>query len=258
MNDIRLKCIASGSSANAWLFKAWETRILIDAGASGCRILDAVEEFGPIDAIVVTHTHSDHIKGLAKVMETLKVPLLASLPTLKHLDLDGVELRTNKTHTLKDLDIRAFRVSHDADGTIGLRFSTTRFSMGFITDTGVFNSAMVKSCADVDTLVLESNHDAEMLMRGPYPQTLKRRIAGPKGHLSNAQALAFVNHVATPRLTNLVLAHLSETNNSPEVARATFAGLETTVHIATPDGGVDFSPEISNIQDSSERQLSLI
>lgn len=258
MNDIRLKCIASGSSANAWLFKAWETRVLIDAGSNGSKILDAIDEFGPIDAIVITHSHSDHIKGLAKVMEALKVPVLASLPTLKQLDLDGIELKTNKPHTLKDLDISAFRVSHDADGTIGLRFATTRFSLGFITDTGVFNSGMVKSCADLDALVLESNHDAEMLMRGPYPQTLKRRIAGPKGHLSNEQALAFVKHVATARLTNLVLAHLSETNNSPEIARATFSSLDTVIHIATPDGGVDISPKLSNIQDGTERQLSLI
>lgn len=255
MSDIQLRCISSGSKGNAWLLRIFDTRILLDAGVSAARLKKAIGDFGGIDAILLTHAHHDHCHGLELLRKTLDAPVLATSRTLKTLALEGNPLKIDKTRVFQDVDILPIRVSHDSNDTVGFRISSTHFTFGFLTDLGVWNEPLAAKFEQLQMLVIEANHDPMLLQSGPYPLHLKRRISGPLGHLSNQQAAQFVRRVSHDGLKDVILAHLSETNNSPDHARKSLAEVDALVHVATPQGQIDLERQGSRVV-GSERQLS--
>ena len=237
--------LASGSSGNAAVLSCGDTHLLIDAGISCRRITAALKELGltPADltAILITHTHSDHISGLNTLLKKTTCPLLATPRTCRELScrVEGIDPRLmglDGPITLGEIDMQPIPTSHDAPGSCGWRLDTESGSVGFLTDTGYVTDEALDLLPGVDFVILESNHDVESLCSGPYPYYLKQRILGARGHLSNAAAGAFARRLAEGGTRQFVLAHLSRENNTPERARQTLeralAGLDAAVTVA--------------------------
>jgi phosphoribosyl 1,2-cyclic phosphodiesterase len=245
--SIELRSIASGSTGNAYYVAFGQTRVLVDAGVPYKRLVAGLADVGGVEALdvlVVTHEHHDHVRGLEGLLNARPdLTVFASAGTLKALGLTSQPTSVLKpqvtTNLSDDVEITGFRVSHDAAEVMAIRLEGLGHTAALVTDLGVWTEATVEALAGVNTLVLESNHDPDLLRRGPYPVFLKRRIEGNRGHLSNAQAVALLERVAHPDLRRVVLAHLSETNNTPELARRTaeafLAGSDVHLHVAAPD-----------------------
>lgn len=217
--------LASGSSGNAALICCGGTRLLLDAGISCRRITAALRtlDVTPCDlsAVFITHTHSDHISGLATIVKSWDIPIFASEETarglagriagagrLLHPCVCGRELQVD------GVCVTPFRTSHDAPGSADFRFGDA----GILTDTGYVMPEAREVLTGVRLLVLEANHDTDRLRAGPYPYFLKRRILGDEGHLSNGAAAEFAVTAAQAGAREIVLAHLSAENNTPELA----------------------------------------
>ncbi|HHV63220.1 MAG TPA: MBL fold metallo-hydrolase [Firmicutes bacterium] len=228
--------LASGSSGNCTLIHTDTTTILIDAGLPGKvaveRLLAADVHPSDIDAILITHEHTDHVSGLGTLSRALDIPVYASEATWKALDANprvcGPVREKNKRviaagelFNVKDLAIQPFPVPHDAAGPLGYCIIDGARKVGIATDAGHATQEMKQQLADCDLLVIEANHDVEMLMVGSYPWALKRRILSDLGHLSNEAAGEFLGSIVTERTSNILLAHLSKENNLPELALLT-------------------------------------
>lgn len=222
--------LASGSSGNALLLSSNETHILVDAGISCRRITTALKTLGltasDLDAVLITHTHTDHIAGLQVLMKRTEFPVLASGRTCRELEyrMAGVSNRLQPLELMESMllggcAITAFPTSHDAAGSCGYRLDTAGGSMGVLTDTGYVTPEAREVLPGVDLAVLETNHDVEAVRSGPYPYYLKRRILGSEGHLCNEDAAAFAAQLVESGAGELILAHLSEENNTPAMAR---------------------------------------
>ena len=220
--------LASGSSGNAALVRQQNTLLLIDAGISAKRIVQSLAEAGlsldMLDGILITHEHVDHIRGLQTLCKKCAVPIYASRGTAQSLDFVGAALRifdAGERFTLGAFDVTTFPSSHDAADPVGYRLDCEDGSLGFLTDTGFVTSDAYDTLLGVDTLLLEANHDADMLQNGPYPYYLKKRISGRHGHLSNAQAAEFAVDSVRRGTRDILLAHLSAENNTPAAAEYT-------------------------------------
>lgn len=226
---------ASGSSGNALLL-SWERgHILVDAGISCRRVRQSLQALGldlrDLDAVCVTHTHSDHISGLQTLLKHTDCPVYA-LPAagrdlLRRMAFPEKRLRAAEgTFSVRDCAVTAFPTSHDAPGSCGYRFDTPDGGFGLLTDSGVVTPEAEAVLPGVSLAVLEANHDVEALRSGPYPPYLKARILGPGGHLRNEDAAAFAVTLAAAGAREIVLAHLSRENNTPALAlRAVEAAL---------------------------------
>lgn len=232
---MQLTVLGSGSKGNSSLIQTRNVHFLLDCGFSGKEIerrLSAIE-IKPTDiaGIIVSHEHSDHIKGVGILARRYHLPIYINKKTyqLSKNSLKNVEMRffeTGDTILYEDLKIRTMSLSHDGADTVGFTFSENGQSnghdqkIGYVTDLGIVTNEVRQSLQNIDALIFEANHDTEMLLNGPYPWQLKRRIQGRHGHLSNdqsAQLLAeIVSHTALKEVT---LAHLSEQNNDPALAR---------------------------------------
>lgn len=217
--------LASSSSGNAALVRSGETSILLDAGISARRIAQALSLLGmtpeDLDAILITHEHSDHVNGIATLTKKYAVPVYASRGTAHFLPQAGSALRifeAGDALIVGELDIQSFRTSHDAADSVDYRIDAPDGSLGALTDTGYVTDDAVKALTGVDLLLLEANHDVGMLQCGPYPYHLKRRILGEHGHLSNEAAADFALHCVKNGTSDILLAHLSAENNTPEAA----------------------------------------
>lgn len=241
-----LHTLSSGSQGNCLLLSDGGTHILVDAGISTRRIKAGLARLGlsmdDLDGILITHEHTDHISGLATLIKHHTVPLYASPGTARQLAyrLAGVEplLRPRDPGTefcIGSCRVTAFATSHDAAQSMDYRIDGSG-SVGILTDTGYVTPEAEETLPGVGLLVLESNHDEEWLLSGPYPYYLKQRILGARGHLSNAAAGAFARRLAEGGTRQFVLAHLSRENNTPERARQTLeralAGLDAAVTVA--------------------------
>jgi phosphoribosyl 1,2-cyclic phosphodiesterase len=231
---VHLQVLSSGSDGNAALVRAGETHLLLDAGLP----LDELEErlaaarVAPrrLDHIALTHGHLDHARSagaLAKKADArvhcaenaMRNASLKGAPRLAALPIGGeVELRDARG--ADPVRLRAVPVPHDADPTVAFRVEAEERVLVLVTDMGRPDADVAKRLAGAHVLLLEFNHDAELLRRGPYPATLRRRVGGPRGHLSNAEAGEMLRLLAGPELHTLVLTHLSRTNNTPALARA--------------------------------------
>ncbi|MBQ9828314.1 MAG: MBL fold metallo-hydrolase [Lachnospiraceae bacterium] len=232
---MRFGSIASGSSGNSLYLNAGDASFLIDAGISCKRIVEGITGFGrypsEIDAIFITHEHTDHISGLPVFMKKYHIPLYATEKTLDEIlkapggsSIDPEDLYViapERPFTIKGVDITPYRISHDAADPVGYTFSYEGRKIGIATDIGVYDEQTVKSLQDCSLLYVEANHDLTMLQVGPYPYHLKRRIAGDRGHLSNENCAKLVCDVMNSDLRHVILGHLSKENNFPDVALST-------------------------------------
>jgi len=218
--------------------------ILLDAGISCRRIVAGLRTLGlepeSLSAVLITHTHSDHISGLAVFAGHYDVPVCASRRTCAGLEYRiagiGERLRVLEEEvSFGPLTVTPFPTSHDAPGAQGYRIG----DVGVLTDTGYVTPAAEEALPGVPLLVLEANHDVETLRAGPYPFPLKRRILGDEGHLSNDAAAAFARECALAGTREIVLAHLSKENNTPNLALdavgGALAGLDVALSAAPRD-----------------------
>ena len=229
---MRLCSIASGSSGNCVYIGSDTTHLLVDVGISGKRTESGLRELGltgrDIDGILITHEHADHISGLGVLARKYEIPIYATAGTIRALkkcsglgDLDHTlfhEVWEDKKLTLKDLTINPMRISHDAAQPVGYRISYGSKKVAVCTDLGVYNDYTVECLKGMDALLLEANHDVNMLQVGPYPYYLKQRILGEKGHLSNENSGRLLCRILHDRLQTVLLGHLSKENNLPELA----------------------------------------
>ncbi len=244
--------LASGSSGNALLCLCGGTRLLVDAGVSCRRITLALGELGltpdALTAILITHTHTDHIAGLQTLLKRCAAPIYASARTTRELcyRFAGLEDRVRPLDAgtacaFPDCAVTAFPTSHDSPGSCGYRIDTADGGVGVLTDSGYVTEEAADLLPGVDLAVLEANHDVETLRSGPYPYSLKRRILGADGHLCNEDAARFAVSLAEAGASEIVLAHLSRENNTPAMARSAVetalsaAGLEITLSVAPRD-----------------------
>ena len=227
---MRFCVLGSGSKGNSTFVEAGETRLLIDAGFSGkeiARRLAAIDvDPQSLSAIIITHEHSDHTRGAAILSRRFKLPILVNASTLaaagevlsKPYELQ--EFVTGTSFTFRDFSIHPYRISHDAADPVGFVLTNGSIRMGYCTDTGVVSRLMQHRLSCCHGLVLESNHDPDLLRDGPYPLYLQQRVRSKQGHLTNDEAAQFLSDIMHQGLEHVVLSHLSETNNRPELAQA--------------------------------------
>ncbi len=219
--------LASGSKGNCAYIAAGRTSLLVDAGISCARIERGLREQGcdpaKLAAILLTHEHRDHIAGVERLALKYGLPVYASPKTwaaLPFADLPA-SLRRQFSYDMQlgDFSLDFCKISHDAVQPVGLVLQAEGKRLAYVTDTGCVTRGMCHSLRRLDALVLESNHDRTMLMQGPYAPSLKQRVAGAFGHLANVQAAELLDKLleAEPGC-RVMLAHLSETNNRPELA----------------------------------------
>ena len=258
-----MRCIilASGSKGNCMYIEGGHGAILLDAGLSfretAARLARAGGSMDRVEAVLVTHEHSDHIKGVDAVSGKLKVPVYATKGTLREFfrtrrtakrDQETIACHFGEEYTIGDFSIEAFATSHDAAEPCGFLVREGDLGIGCCTDTGVVTDAMLTRFRQCDAVVLESNHCPVMLREGPYPEMLKRRIRSKHGHLSNTVTAGCLQSLGRD-VSHVVLAHLSEVNNTPDKAKASaMNGLglfmnEVCLTVATQAGSTPDDPQ---------------
>lgn len=218
--------LSSGSKGNTTYIETTTTKILIDIGNTCKYITEKLSKLGvtlgEINAILITHTHTDHIKGLktftnnyeADIYMTEKMhPQISYVKHYKYIESSLI--------TIGDLKINIIKTSHDAEDSVGYIVNNGEKSIVYITDTGYINKKYHPLLSNRDMYIMESNHDVEMLNNGPYPFPLRQRILSDKGHLSNHDSAKYIGDFIGPKTTNIILAHLSHENNTPELAYQT-------------------------------------
>ncbi len=229
---MKLMNIASGSSGNVTFVGTENTSVLIDAGISMKKIEEGMNSIGmstrDLDAIMITHEHSDHIKGLGVLSRKYGIPIYATQGTIKGIgentsvgridnELYNV-ISTDISFQVGDLTIEPHSIWHDAYEPVCYSITDGKSKASIATDLGDFNDYLVKCLSDSDMLLIEANHDIRMLEAGPYPYDLKRRILGQKGHLSNEASGRFIRKLLNDHIKTIILGHLSKDNNIPELA----------------------------------------
>jgi phosphoribosyl 1,2-cyclic phosphodiesterase len=220
--------LASGSSGNATFVASSRTRILVDMGLSVrelVRRLALVEETADaLDAVLITHEHSDHVSGLARIARKFRMPIYLSRLTAPAIDWENAEPRVEtfqagSSFTIGDIGIESFTIPHDATDPVGFRFSVEGVKIAVATDLGYMPDSIKYRLRDCQAMLLESNHDVEMLKVGPYPWSVKQRVMGRNGHLSNHVVCDYLASEFDGGTEALILGHLSEQNNHPEIVR---------------------------------------
>jgi phosphoribosyl 1,2-cyclic phosphodiesterase len=225
---IKVCILASSSSGNCALVATDKTRVLVDAGLGKRetfqRLASIGEDPASIDAILITHEHSDHVSGLVTLARTLDIPVYLSnltAPTIAWGEFQPkIELfQSGSTFTVGDIDVASFTIPHDAIDPVGFCLRSQGIKIGIATDLGYVTDSIRFHLRGTNLLLLESNHDLDMLKVGPYPWSVKQRVMGRKGHLSNDVAGQFIKRDLDTTISTLVLGHLSENNNHPEIVR---------------------------------------
>lgn len=224
----------SGSSGNSIFIASDNAKVLIDAGLAGKKIDDALkhigEESSSIDGIFITHEHIDHIKGVGVLSRKYDIPIYANDNTWAVMEKNIGKIKEHNIRimnrrssiTINDLEIRSFNIPHDAIAPVGYTVSYAGKNASVVTDFGVFTEEIRDNIIDSDIILLESNHDVNMLRMGPYPYKLKLRVLGENGHLSNEDCgSAIVSLLKNDKKKQIVLGHLSGTNNHPDLAYQT-------------------------------------
>ncbi len=245
---MKICSIVSGSSGNCVFVTNGQTRILVDAGSSGKKIEEGLKSIGEniqdIDALLVTHEHADHIQGVGILARRHGIQIFATKGTINAM-LNGKttigkvdasllnRVRADAPFFVGDIMITPFSVSHDAAEPVAYSFKAGKERIAMATDLGFYDDYILKNLMNSEVLYLEANHDIAMLEAGSYPFQLKERIKGPKGHLSNdscAELLVKLCNGSRHKIKDVILAHLSEENNFPDLAYETVnAELKTAV-----------------------------
>ena len=227
---MKVVLLSSGSKGNCCLVESKNSKILIDLGTTCqyvCNELDKLNiKPSEIDAILVSHTHADHINGIKVFIKKYhtKIYVTDVLKELleKEIGPFDYELYQDNMAIINDLVVNIIKTSHDAKGSIGFIIKENNKSMVYITDTGYINKKYFDVLKNKNLYILESNHDVYMLKNGPYPYYLQQRVVGDKGHLSNEQASSYLCSFIGENTKKIVFAHLSEKNNTPEKVIETF------------------------------------
>lgn len=233
---LRFASLGSGSRGNATLIEAGETRVLLDNGFSVRETLRRLARLDvsvdTLSAILVTHEHSDHVNGVAGLASRHNIPVFLTAGTKRVMEARGLfnglvvdchRVMRGMPFVIGGLTIFPLRVPHDAEEPCQFVFEAQGARLGVLTDVGSFTSQLMEAYAACDALFLECNHDARMLADGPYPASLKTRVGGDFGHLSNAQAAQLLAKVDKDRLATLVIGHVSEKNNLESLVRQVVA-----------------------------------
>lgn len=249
---MRIASLGSGSKGNATLVDTGETLLLIDCGLPRRDVEARLQSRGvsgqDIDAILVTHEHGDHCRGVVPLAKAHDLPVFLTAGTATSRKLEGLKsgvvIRPGDQFAVGDVDISAEPVPHDAREPVQFCFTHNDLRVGVLTDLGSITPHVVQAFSACDALVLEFNHDPQMLADGPYPYAVKKRVGGDFGHLTNAQARQFLDLADTTRLKMLFVAHISQQNNAPELADAvlsSWSGLGScqVIH-ATQETGFDW------------------
>ena len=228
---ITVSVLASGSRGNATFIKTGCVRLLIDAGISRKEMARRLESIGEdpdgIDAVLITHEHSDHAGGLKTLLKELPVEAFLTQGTIRAIKPEEFELCGSKIisvqpgvpFALGDLEVFPFRVPHDAAEAVAFSVTCGGVKITQLTDIGYLPDDVARRLSSSHVLILESNHDLEMLRVGPYPWNLKQRLMGRYGHLSNTAVSRFIREQYDGLAEHVLLAHLSSRNNHPEIAR---------------------------------------
>ena len=216
---MKITIIGSGSKGNSTLIETENTAVLIDAGLPLSNIEKRLNRKLPrLDIIIITHTHTDHVKGLQSILKK-QTPLIY---TIENDLTEKVSITTNisydKEITIENLTISLFELSHDVP-CLGVSIKTKDKEMVYITDTGYIKDKLLKKYQNKDIYILESNYDEEMIKNGSYPFYLKQRIRSDKGHLSNKDTCRYLKTLIGDKTKYLCLAHLSEENNTPDIVK---------------------------------------
>ncbi len=225
---VRIEVLGSGSKGNCTFVQGGRTRVLIDAGLSRAEIVrrlhDIDEKPEDLDAVLLTHAHSDHVRGVRVLARKFSLPVASHQRCWRQAKLDQQDLpewlpiEAGSSFTLGDFEIEPFEVPHDAEPTLGFRLRAEGVAIGYCTDLGHVTPVVRDRLKGVQALVLESNHDLDMLREGPYPWELKQRVGGRHGHLSNEASADLLDDLVHSDLAFVALAHLSEANNDPALA----------------------------------------
>lgn len=223
---MQVSVLSSGSKGNSVLVKTNNTKILIDLGVTKSYAEEKLKEIGvdpkEIDAILITHTHSDHIQGLKVFLKKYHTKLYVNKIILnllsEFIDDFEYELYDSNKIVIGDIDINIIKTSHDADGSVGFVLENNKKSVVYITDTGYINKRYYDILTNRNMYIFESNHDVEMLMNGKYPYHIKQRIVGDKGHLSNVDSAYYLSEFVGNDTNTIILAHLSDDNNTYDKA----------------------------------------
>ncbi|MFN8007127.1 MAG: MBL fold metallo-hydrolase [Terriglobia bacterium] len=225
---IKISVLASSSSGNCTFIATSRVRILLDAGISPTQIRKRLHSIGEsldqLDAVVVSHEHTDHVNGLTSLLNKKNIPVYIARDTLEAISprviCERVEfIKAGQDFWIQDLSIHAFSIPHDATNPLGFCFEAEGVRIGHVTDLGYLTELVIQRLKGCDAMVLESNHDLEMLKVGPYPWPLKQRIMSRHGHLSNDVVGRFLTGEFDGAARHIVLAHLSENNNHPDIVR---------------------------------------
>ena len=246
--------LASGSSGNAVYIKNKQTSILIDAGISARKITTALESVGAsaaeLDAVLITHEHDDHVKGLQTLLKKYRLPVYAKPAAWQAIGFkepppDNCYRGMPDSISVGTMKIEPFAISHDAADPVGFNLFCGSTKCSVATDLGFVTDSVKKALALADIMVLESNHDIDMLRQGSYPWMLKKRIMSNRGHLSNNDAAWTLARLPRKQHTHVFLAHLSKENNRHELAHATVSdilrsqgltiGKDISLHLTFPD-----------------------
>lgn len=273
--DCKAYVLYSGSGGNSVFIRVGKSAILIDAGKSAralCRALtDIGEDIKNIDAIFITHEHSDHISALDVLLKKNDIPVYMTEISAQKLDSCPDSLvhrrlfRCDVEFSVEvgEMLVSSFRTPHDSKMSVGYRVEFDncgeRFAIGLATDIGYVSDGIKENLLGCGAVIIESNHDEEMLMTGPYPRELKLRVASKRGHLSNRECAEFATELADRGAYALMLAHLSKENNLPdlayeEVSRA-LLGRGVSVRVAHPDEPVEFPLERKEDGIYDEREI---
>jgi len=226
--SVRVCVLGSGSKGNCTLLATEKTRLLIDAGLSCretyARLAAIGEPVDGLDAVVVSHEHTDHIYGLRVLALDGKLPIYISPPTRDAVSWDTriqsfEHFTASEKFSIGDIEVTPFPIPHDAVDPVAFTFDTQGIRISLVTDLGYIPEVVKQRVKGCHCLIFESNHDLDMLKVGPYPWYVKQRVMSRHGHLSNNATAAFLAEDFDGRAQVLVLAHLSETNNHPEIAR---------------------------------------
>ena len=222
---MKVKTIASGSKGNCTIVLCDETNIIIDMGISYLTLKKSLEEnslsFDNFSGILVTHCHKDHTKGLASLINKTKLPVYipeGMYESLKEFVPYAKCIFIDDEFEINDVKIELIHTSHDAPSSVGFIIEHNNKSLVYVTDTGYINRKYLARMVGKDAYIIESNHDEVMLMDGPYPRFLKERVISDKGHLSNRTTAKYLKKIIGNNTKNVLLAHLSETNNTEELA----------------------------------------
>lgn len=261
---MRMCSIASGSSGNCIYVGTDATHLLVDVGVSCKKTVEGLNQLGltgkDIDGILITHEHADHVNGLGVLSRKFGIPIYSTAGTIEAIkkikNLGAIdeslfhEIKADEKMILKDITVNPMKISHDAAQPVAYRFQYGNKRMAVVTDLGTYDEYTVECLKGMDALVMEANHDINMLQVGPYPYYLKQRILGNRGHLSNELSGKLLSRILHDHLQTVCLGHLSKENNLEELAYETVR-LEITMG-DTPYKSDDFNIFVANRSEISQ------